>query len=153
MKIWAFCCIICLCSYSEQKGHQFFIEGKPWPYIANVGCLSSLFNTLGFYYYSLWMTPYKDRETDTKNHSVLILCLVSFSLHQSLCIIEIKPCGLGYRIQDVVAFWYKQKSKSFTLCHCLWLSWLSKKLKNVLIFFSEVGGWFFLALKPSPRCH
>ena len=47
LKIRTFLCIICLCSCSEQKGHQFFIEGKPWPYIATVGHLSSLFNTLG----------------------------------------------------------------------------------------------------------
>ena len=63
--------------------------------------------------------------------------------------LEIKPCGLGSRIRDVKAFWYKTVIIYFVrwcwLCVIVWftltLNFLYLKLKNGLVFF-----WFFLIL-------
>ena len=74
----------------------------------------------------------------------IILKIVGFLL-------EIKPCGLGSRIRDVEAFWYKTKIKIIyflRLCVIVWftltLNFWYVKLKNGLIFFLWLEADFFL---------
>ena len=70
--------------------------------------------------------------------------------------LEIKLCGLGSRIRDVEAFWYKTEIKiiyfvqlcliALIVCDSIVYpgpKYLIFKTKNRLIYFSEEGGWFF----------
>ena len=74
--------------------------------------------------------------TSTLNYlqTKLLLCNINS--------LEIKPCGIGSRIQDVEAFWYKTEIKIVyfvRLCVIVWFT-PTLKLKDDLIFF---WGWLF----------
>ena len=98
------------------------------------------------------LTNIKDlnKVTSLRHH---LLSLRPLALKPCYVVLEIKPCGLGSRIRDVEAFWYKREIKIIyfvQLCLIVWftltLNFWYLKLKNGLIYFSEDGGWFFLIL-------
>ena len=65
--------------------------------------------------------------------------------------LEIKPCGLGSRIRDMEAFWYKTDIKIIyfvQLCLIVWftltLNFLYWKLKKASSIFLRIeADWFF----------
>ena len=72
---------------------------------------------------------------------------------------QARPCGLGSRIRDVEAFWYKTEIKiiyfvqlcliALIVCDCMVYpdpKFLIFKTKKHPQFFYEAGGWFFFDL-------